>query len=108
VLGDYILTPVVIFFIALLVVGILFALGRSKSDPSEDKSMPYACGENVPALRSPVQINLFDFVVAFLVFDVIAIMLVFSFDASDVLLPLIYLGLAGVALTALPVYRRRP
>lgn len=71
------------------------------------KLQPYACGEELPPEQVPVSIHMFDFAAFFLIFDVISIVLIFSFSASNVFLPIAYIALSGLALYAIMMYRRR-
>ena len=105
--AELLSNPVAIFLISIVVASLVYLLGSSKSVPRPDKAAPYACGESVAAEREPVSIHIFEFAAVFLVFDVIAIMLVFAFDTAYPLLPVAYVALAAVALYSLPVFRRR-
>ncbi len=106
---DVLSNPFAIFLLSIVVASLIYLLGQSKKEdaPHHDKTAPYACGESVAAEREPVSIHIFDFAAAFLVFDVIAIMLIFAFDTAFPLLPVAYVALATVALYSLPVFRRR-
>lgn len=106
-LAEVLSNPITIFLISVLVASLIYSLGQSKKKANADKSAPYACGQCVAAEREPVSIHIFEFAAVFLVFDVIAIMLIFSFDTAFTLLPIIYVALAAVALYSLPVFRRR-
>jgi len=105
--------PVGVFVLAVVAAALVYACGRPGSKKNgagirEDaKLQPYACGEQLPPEQVPVSIHMFDFAAFFLIFDVIAIILIFSFSASNVLLPVAYLGLSGLALYAIIAYRRR-
>ncbi|MGF3499209.1 MAG: NADH-quinone oxidoreductase subunit A [Candidatus Methanosuratincola sp.] len=105
--------PAGVFALALLVAALIYACGRSGSksvgegEEKGAKLQPYACGEQLPPERVPVSIHMFDFAAFFLIFDVIAIILIFSFSASNVLLPIAYIALSGLALYAIITYRRR-
>jgi len=105
--AELLSNPVAIFLISIVVASLAYLLGSSKSVPRPDKAAPYACGESVAAEREPVSIHIFEFAAVFLVFDVIAIMLIFAFDTAYPLLPVTYVALAAVALYSLPVFRRR-
>lgn len=106
-LEDLLGTPSVAFLFSLVVVFAIYLLGRSKTRANDDKSSTYACGEKAQTEDAPVSIHIFEFAAAFLIFDVIAIMLIFSFGASTPLLPLLYIGLAAVALYTIPVLKGR-
>ena len=104
---DLLANPVILLFLALLASGIIFLIGSSKQQKNDDKGKPYACGENVAAEKVPVSIHMFEFAAIFIVFDVIAIILIFSFGSSSALLPVLYVAIAALALYSLPIFRRR-
>ncbi len=104
---DLLATPPVAFLISLLIVFAIYFLGRSKRSPSPDKDATYSCGEKGFAEEAPVSIHIFEYAAIFLVFDVIAILLIFALDAAFPILPLIYVALAAVALLTLPAMRGR-
>ncbi len=105
--------PAGVFVLALLMAALVYFCGRSGSknvgEAAErgSKLQPYACGEEFPPEQVPVSIHMFDFAAFFLIFDVISIVLIFSFSASNVLLPIAYIALSGLALYAIITYRRR-
>ena len=104
---DLLTNPVLIFFMALLLASVILLAGRSPKQENQEKSLPYSCGEKVPAEKVPISIHMFEFAAVFLVFDVVAILLIFSFGSTSVLLPVIYISLAALALYSLPVFRRK-
>jgi len=78
---------ITVFILSLIVAGVLYAIGgligvKPKRSPS--KSKPYACGQDVPAERTPVVIWLYKFATAFLVIDVVAYLFVLSMGAPFV------------------------
>ncbi len=105
--------PAGVFALAILVSALVYACGRSgskgagKDHQKSAKLQPYACGEQLPPEQVPVSIHMFDFAAFFLIFDVISIILIFSFSASNIGLPIAYVGLSGLALYAIMAYRRR-
>lgn len=50
-----------------------------KTVKSEGKLAPYACGENLPPERVPVRVTLYKYICFFVVVDVTAMLLAFSF-----------------------------
>jgi len=79
--------PITAFILSLIVAGVLYAIGGSigvKSKRSPSKCKPYACGQDVPAERTPVVIWLYKFATAFLVIDVVAYLFVLSMGAPFV------------------------
>lgn len=98
--------PLVIFVLAILAsLAVYFSGRRANSNGDAEKIKPYACGEDMPPEQVPVSIHMFDFAAFFLVFDVIAIVLIFSYGSASVLQPLLYIALSGLALYALINYR---
>lgn len=84
-IDELVVGPVTVFMLSLIVAGILYIVGGSiavKSKRSPNKSKPYACGQDVPAERTPVIIWLFKFATAFLVIDVVAYLFILSMGAS--------------------------
>ncbi|MEM1569684.1 MAG: hypothetical protein QXL27_02955 [Candidatus Bathyarchaeia archaeon] len=80
-INELVTSPVIIFMLSLIVAWILYTIGGSvavKSKRSLNKSKPYACGQDVPAERTPVVIWLFKFATAFLVIDIVAYLLILS------------------------------
>ena len=70
-----------IFVVTLLVAAIIFWIGAEispKSQPSENKLLPYAGGEKIEHELVPVSIKLFDYALLFIIFEVISLLLVFS------------------------------
>ncbi len=102
--------PAGVFALALLAAALIYMCGRSGGKNAGEtgaKLQPYACGEELPPEQVPISIHMFDFAAFFLIFDVISIVLIFSFSASNVLLPVAYIALSGFALYAIMTYRRR-
>ena len=105
--------PAGVFALALLAAALVYLCGRSggknvvEGAEKGAKLQPYACGEELPPEQVPVSIHMFDFAAFFLIFDVISIVLIFSFSASNVFLPIAYIALSGLALYAIMTYRRR-
>ncbi|MEM2849084.1 MAG: NADH-quinone oxidoreductase subunit A [Candidatus Bathyarchaeia archaeon] len=84
-IDELVVGPVIVFMLSLVVAGILYIVGGSiavKSKRNPNKSKPYACGQDVPAERTPVIIWLFKFATAFLVIDVVAYLFILSMGAS--------------------------
>ena len=78
---DAITSPITIFIFSLLITIIIYVLsGKIAPNPSKskDKISSYACGEDIPAEKVPVVIHLFDYAALFMVFDIVAMILVLS------------------------------
>ena len=79
----------IVFVIALLLTILIYWLGgrySAKGGKSEGKLSPYSCGEDLP-YEGELRVNLERFLiyaVYFLIFDVVAFMLVVSFKISPV------------------------
>lgn len=74
-------SPITIFILSLFITIIIYILsGKIAPNPSKskDKISSYACGEDVPAEKVPVVIHLFDYAALFMVFDIVAMILVLS------------------------------
>lgn len=83
-IDELVTSPLTIFILSLIVAGILYIIGGSiavKSKHSLNKSKPYACGQDIPAERTPVAIWLFKFATAFLVIDIVVYLLILSMGA---------------------------
>jgi len=113
-LTDLLSSPVTVFIISLVFAAIVYAIGGAISphpEKTEGKLSPYACGENFPGEQVPVSVHVFDYAALFMVFDVIAMVLVFSMGISIfaepvvMFLSIIYVALVLVALLVL--VRRR-
>jgi NADH:ubiquinone oxidoreductase subunit 3 (subunit A) len=96
-----------IFVVTLLVAAIIFWIGGKispKTQPSEDKLLPYAGGERVEHELVPVSIRIFDYALLFIIFEVISLLLVFSLGPFEGTLDLIskvgvimYVGIVSLA-----------
>ncbi|MCS7139945.1 MAG: NADH-quinone oxidoreductase subunit A [Candidatus Nezhaarchaeota archaeon] len=80
-MSSAIAIPMISFIIALVVSALIYAWGskiapKPKSNP--EKVKPYACGEDVPAEVAPFTIRLINFVVLFLVFDIVSLVVAFA------------------------------
>lgn len=78
---DIITSPIIIFIFSFLITLIIYILsGKIAPNPpkTEDKISSYACGENIPPEKVPIVIHLFDYAALFMVFDIIAMILVLS------------------------------
>jgi len=113
-LTEFLSSPVTVFVISLIIAAVVYAIGGVISphpEKTEGKLAPYACGERFPAEKVPVSIHVFDYAALFLVFDIIAMVLVFSMGVSIfaepvvMFLSIIYGALVLVALLVL--VRRR-
>jgi len=99
------------FALSLLIVLIIYLIGRriapKGSKESGAKNDPYACGEDLPAEESRMDLERFlIFALFFLVFDVAAFMVATSYFALGIM-PVIYVSVVIVAVTALMLSRGR-
>jgi len=99
------------FALSLLIVLIIYLVGR-RIAPMGDKESgaktdPYACGEDLPAEESRIDLERFlIFALFFLVFDVAAFMVATSYFALGIM-PVIYISIVIVAVAALTLSRGR-
>jgi NADH:ubiquinone oxidoreductase subunit 3 (subunit A) len=110
-------SPFVVFVLALFAAGIIYAIGGKIAPPiskSLGKLSQYACGEDLPAEKVPVSIQMFDYAALFMVFDVIAMTVILSWGVSVAKMPLVfylalvYVGLMFIALLVLVRRRQVP
>jgi len=113
-LTDFLSSPVTVFVISLTFAAVVYAIGGVISphpEKSDAKLSPYACGEDFPGERVPVSVHVFDYAALFMVFDIIAMVLVLSMGISIfaepvvMFLSIVYCALVLVALLVL--IRRR-
>lgn len=100
----------VVFAISLAVILLIFWLGGRGTAKSTaktgGKSEPYACGENLAAEESRVDLEKFlIYAVYFLIFDILAFVLATSFYATGIM-PVAYVSIVLVAVAVL-IYSRR-
>ncbi|MCD6421504.1 MAG: NADH-quinone oxidoreductase subunit A [Thaumarchaeota archaeon] len=72
---------VIALIIAFAITLIIYYVGMRlspKPPKTENKLMPYACGESFPPTRNPVRLLLMNFAALFMVFDVISLFLAFT------------------------------
>ena len=78
-LNDLLLSPLAVFVIILLVVGLLALLARKlsmRSTPTPGKEEPYACGQNVPTGKiQPNYDDFFHFAFLFTILEVVALLI---------------------------------
>jgi NADH:ubiquinone oxidoreductase subunit 3 (subunit A) len=101
---------VFVFALCLAVVLLIFWVGGRGTAKgvakAEGKTVPYACGEDLPAEESRIDLERFlIYAVYFLIFDVLAFILATSFFATG-LLPVAYISVVLVAVAVL-IYSRR-
>jgi len=79
----------IVFVIALLLATLIYWFGgkySAKGGKSKDKLLPYSCGEDLP-YEGELRVNLERFLiyaVYFLIFDVVAFMLIISFKTPPI------------------------
>jgi NADH:ubiquinone oxidoreductase subunit 3 (subunit A) len=74
-------TPVTVFIISLAISSVIYFIGGKiapKSQGVKEKYKPYACGQDLPAEKFSVLIGLFNYATVFMVFDVVAFILILS------------------------------
>jgi NADH:ubiquinone oxidoreductase subunit 3 (subunit A) len=85
-------TPIIVFILSLAAGAVLYAVGGRISPPSKGskgKSSPYACGEDLPPIKTSLSVKLFNYAALFLVLDVISIMLALSMGVSTSAVPMV-------------------
>jgi NADH:ubiquinone oxidoreductase subunit 3 (subunit A) len=89
----------VAFLIILAVAALIYLVSRwaaLKTSPSEVRNSMYACGENVASTRLLVNVNLYKYLIYFVIIDSPALIAAFAALALEIINPfhlLIYLGL---------------
>ena len=100
----------VVFGVSLLFALVIFLIGKRiapKGQNVKDKTAPYACGENITVGEVKVDLERFlTFAVYFLIFDVVAFVMVTSFYNLGVI-PVIYLLVVSVAFATLVFSRKK-
>jgi len=100
-----------IFALLLLFVSIFYWIGGrigARGEKSPEKTAPYACGEDLSPRKYQVDIErLFIYAVCFLIFDILAFILVTSMDAPG-FFPAIYASIVSLSFIMLiPVWWRK-
>lgn len=99
-----------VFAISLAAMLLIFLLGGRGSAKNEGKNKgktePYACGEDMPAEESRIDLERFlVYAVYFLIFDILAFILATSFTTTGIM-PVAYVSVVLVAVAVL-IYSRR-
>jgi len=109
VLSEVILSLPFVFFSAVLIGALMYAIGSviaAKGDKTADKLAPYACGEDMPGMK--LQVNLerfFLYLTYFMVLDISAFMLALSFVQRG-LYPILFGAIIAFSLlAAIPMIR---
>ncbi|MGC8960880.1 MAG: NADH-quinone oxidoreductase subunit A [Candidatus Bathyarchaeia archaeon] len=106
-------SPIIVFILAVIVAAVIYGVGgriSPKPKPSEDKLMPYACGEDMPPERARLGVYLYNYAAMFLVLDVVAVIFALSMgvpfkgNALTSALATVYIAVAAVAVTL--IFRR--
>jgi len=74
-------SPIIIFIFSVIATLIIYGIGSMigfKTEKSEGKTAPYACGEDLPVEKAPMSIRLYNYAAMFLVLDVVSIMIALS------------------------------
>lgn len=101
---------VAVFALCLAVILLIFWVGGrgtvKGAHPADGKTEPYACGEDLPAEESRIDLERFlVYAVYFLIFDIVAFILATSFYATG-FMPVAYISVVLVAVAVL-IYSRR-
>lgn len=90
------------FGVMLLIVLLLYWIGKriAPNNPSKEKLTTYACGEDIPGVKTQFHSHLLRYAVYFTIFDIIAFILATSMGIFG-WVPLIYLAVAFVAILIL-------
>lgn len=98
-----------VFGVSAIVILLIYWVGgrvSAKGTPGAEKVMPYACGENLPAEESRVDLERFlVYALYFLIFDVISFVIVTSFYITGIV-PAMYSLIALLAVAVLILSRR--
>jgi NADH:ubiquinone oxidoreductase subunit 3 (subunit A) len=107
------ISPIIVFFLAIVAAAIIYGIGGSispKPKPSRDKLLPYACGEDMPAVKPRLTINIYNYATMFLVLDVIAVIIALSmgvkFKGNITTSTLAGIYIAIAAISAVLIFRR--
>ena len=109
-MSNFILSTFFIFIISLTLSVLLYLIGSvvsPKVKGTTGKLAPYACGENLPAMKFQVNLrSFFLYVTFFMVFDVSAFILAMSFGNQG-FYPILFSAIILLAIiTLLPIWRR--
>ena len=113
--AEIIASPAFAFLLSILTAASIYVLGKKLAPaftPNKDKVAPYACGEYFPPKKVPMRVRFFQYAVLFLIFDIIAMLVVFSMGIpywDPFRLNLVYLVVSYIfiAILALQVLVRR-
>jgi len=106
-------SPIMVFILAIVAAAIIYGIGGKispKPKPSEDKLMPYACGEDMPPKRARLGVYLYNYAALFLVLDVIAVVFALSmgvpFKGNILISTLATVYIAVAAVAVILIFRR--
>jgi NADH:ubiquinone oxidoreductase subunit 3 (subunit A) len=90
------------FAIVLLIILLLYWIGKriAPSNPTKEKTTTYACGEDLPAVKTQFHSQLLRYAVYFTIFDIVAFILATSMGILG-WVPILYLFVAFVAIIVL-------
>ncbi len=90
------------FGVILLIILLLYWIGKriAPNNPNKEKETTYACGEDIPGVKTQFHTHLLRYAVYFTIFDIIAFVLATSMGIFG-WVPLIYLAVAFVAILIL-------
>jgi NADH:ubiquinone oxidoreductase subunit 3 (subunit A) len=99
--------PFIVLFSVIVGAAIYWIGGKlkAKGEASPGKEEAYACGENMPAVKTQVNIqSFFMYAFYFMIFDILAFVLVTSFGTAGIYATL-YTGIVFLAIIVLPKLR---
>ncbi|MBS7645955.1 MAG: NADH-quinone oxidoreductase subunit A [Candidatus Bathyarchaeia archaeon] len=106
-------SPIIVFILAVIVAAVIYGVGgriSPKPKPSEDKLMPYACGEDMPPERARLGVYLYNYAAMFLILDVVAVIFALSmgvpFKGNTLTSTLATVYIAVAAMAAILIFRR--
>ncbi len=101
-------SPPIIIFFSVIVGTVIYWIGgklKAQGEPSQGKEEAYACGEDIPAAKTQVNIqSFFTYAFYFMIFDILAFVLVTSFETAGFYATL-YTGIVFLAIIVLPKLR---
>ena len=92
----------VAFGIVLIIVLLMYWIGKriAPSNPTKEKTTTYACGEDLPAVKTQFHTHLLRYAVYFTIFDIVAFILATSMGIFG-WVPIIFLGVTFIAIIIL-------
>lgn len=90
------------FAIILVIIVLIYWIGKriAPSNPTKEKTTTYACGEDLPAIKTQFHSRLLRFAVYFTIFDIVAFILATSMGILG-LVPILFLLISLAAIYVL-------